>query len=323
MKLYADFYSADVIVASPLGLRRIMGGEGDKKRDTDFLSSIEVVVLQDAHVFLHQNWSHLVDVFALLNALPRSTGDTDFGRVREWDLAGAGKYYRQTLCFTSYMDASINHLMRRSCANLAGGILLRGLYSGTITRVVPSIRQVFQRIHSPSLAAADDARFAYFQDKILPELQAGVATETGAVLSHTLIFIPSYFDYVRLRNALDAKELEFVTCSEYSEDSDVARARGQFFSGASPIMLLTERFHFFRRYKIRGIRHLIFYAPPSNSGFYDEFLNLLEDAIAKNFATSCTVLFTRGDSLALERVVGSERVGRMLSDGAKSTFVFV
>ena len=42
IKLYTEFYTSDIIVASPLGLRRMIGVEGDVKREYDFLSSIEV-----------------------------------------------------------------------------------------------------------------------------------------------------------------------------------------------------------------------------------------------------------------------------------------
>ena len=45
VNLYHNFYTSDLLIASPLGLRRILGGEGDKERDVDFLSSIEMVIL--------------------------------------------------------------------------------------------------------------------------------------------------------------------------------------------------------------------------------------------------------------------------------------
>ena len=71
-----------------------------------------------------------------------------------------------------------------------------------------------------------------------------------------------------------------MTCSEYADDADIARARSEFFTGHAPLLLLTERFHYFRRLRIRGIRHLLFYGPPANAIFYAEMLNLLEEASA-------------------------------------------
>jgi hypothetical protein len=326
VRLYADFYDCDIIVASPLGIRRIIGGEGEneKRRDFDFLSSIEVVALDGgAEVMGLQNWDHVLNIFSVLNKTPIRQRDTDFTRVREWNLAGWAKYYRQTICFSSYLDLDVNFVMRSRCFNTQGSLVVRGTYTGTISRVVPAVKQNFQKILSDSLAAADDARFAYFRDTVLPELQAGVNADTGAVLSHTIIYIPSYFDYVRLRNLLDQKEMEFASCSEYSEDVDVSMARKAFARGEFPILLYTERFHFFRRLRLKGVRHVIFYSPPSVPHFYPEMLNLLEGAGSRGEPISATCLFSSYDALALERVVGTDRASRMIADNTRSTFFFV
>lgn len=59
LKLYTDFYAADILIASPLGLRMIIGSEGEKKYEYDFLSSIEILILDHTDVFLMQNWEHV------------------------------------------------------------------------------------------------------------------------------------------------------------------------------------------------------------------------------------------------------------------------
>jgi len=41
-------------VASPLGLRVIVGAEGEEGRDFDFLASVEILVLDQADIFLMQ-----------------------------------------------------------------------------------------------------------------------------------------------------------------------------------------------------------------------------------------------------------------------------
>ena len=53
---------------------------GDKERDYDFLSSIEILSLFMSDVFLMQNWEHLVHCLEHLNLQPSSPQHTDFSR---------------------------------------------------------------------------------------------------------------------------------------------------------------------------------------------------------------------------------------------------
>lgn len=66
-------------------------------------------------------------------------------------------------------------------------------------------------------------------------------------MSHTLIYVPSYFDYVRLRNHMKKEELNFASISEYSGKAEVSRARNFFRRGDKHFVLFTERFHFYKR----------------------------------------------------------------------------
>ncbi len=95
-------------------------------------------------------------------------------------------------------------------------------------------------------------------------------------------------------------------------------------------MLVTERFHFFRRYQLRGVRQIVFYALPEHPQFYAEFVNMLNDGGAaasesgglSGAAATCVVLFSKFDALQLERVVGSVRAQKMLT-ADKHTHMFV
>lgn len=76
IKLYEQFYSADIIVASPLAVRMLCGHQVNEKAmdlevgvkiDQDFLSSIECVVMDQAEAFQFQNMEHLEEVLKALN----------------------------------------------------------------------------------------------------------------------------------------------------------------------------------------------------------------------------------------------------------------
>lgn len=90
LKCFAEFYQADVILASPLGLR--MSIEKQKKGvdggAADFLSSIEMLVVDQADVMTMQNWEHVQFVLKYLNMLPKEAHDADFARIKPWYLDG-------------------------------------------------------------------------------------------------------------------------------------------------------------------------------------------------------------------------------------------
>eukprot|EP00731_Ephydatia_muelleri_P028176 Em0019g1049a len=276
VKLYSEFYHSDILIASPLGLRMIIGAEGEKKRDYDFLSSLEVIIVDQADVLLMQNWEHVLTVFNHLHLQPKEAHDVDFSRVRHWCLNGyAGKVK---------VDDSV--------------------HSGTICQVVAQLPQVFHRMESQKLLDLPDARFQYFVDKVLP-------AHTGALMAQTLIYVPSYFDFIRLRNYMKKEEINFTHLNEYSKTSDITRARALFVQGRKHFLLYTERLHFFKRFQVRGIKHIIFYSLPQYAEFYSDFLNFMETVGHGN--ATCTAIYSRYDALSLSRIVGSERARRMIA----------
>lgn len=55
-----------------------------------------------------------------------------------------------------------------------------------------------------------------------------------------------------------------------------------FFHTEAHFLLYSERVHFFRRFRIKGIRHIIFYQPPTYPHFYSEMCNLMQVTIVLN-----------------------------------------
>ncbi|KAK7905253.1 hypothetical protein WMY93_017860 [Mugilogobius chulae] len=316
MRLYAPFYSSDIIIASPLGLRTVLGAEGESKRDFDFLSSIEVLVVDQADVFLMQNWEHVLHVMKHMNLQPLDSHGVDFSRVRMWSLNNWAKHYRQTLVFSSIQDPQINNILSKHCTNYRGQVVTKNIpKTGSICQVLVQLPHVFQMFHSDNFMDQDE-RFQVFVDKVLPQYK-------DSVMSHTMIYIPSYFDYVRLRNYMKKAELNFACVCEYSSKSEVSRARHFFQKGEKPFMLFTERFHFYKRYTIKGIQHLIFYELPSYPHFYSEVCNMLaEGGQGEQASWTCTALYSRYDAHKLAAITGAQRAGQMLNSN-KSVHLFV
>ncbi|KAL0969646.1 hypothetical protein UPYG_G00230240 [Umbra pygmaea] len=306
IRLYAPFYSSDIIIASPLGLRTVLGADGEANRDFDFLSSIEMLVVDQADVFLMQNWEHLLHVMKHLNLQPLDAHGVNFSRVRMWNLNNWAKYYRQTLVFSAIQDPQINNLFSKHCFNYRGQIAIKNMpVTGSICQVLVQLPHVFQRINSNSLMD-HDARFQFFVDKVLPQYK-------DSVMSHTLIYIPSYFDYVRLRNYMKKTYSNFSSLCEYSTRSEVSRARHFFQKGDKQFVLFTERFHFYKRYTIQGIQNLIFYGLPTYPHFYSEVCNMLQaGGRGEEASWTCTALYSRYDAQRLTAITGAKRAAQML-----------
>ncbi|XP_068982258.1 U3 small nucleolar RNA-associated protein 25 homolog [Bombus flavifrons] len=310
LKLYSEFYSSDIIISSLLGLRILIGAEGEADRDYDFLASVELLILDQAELFLMQNWDHMIHILNHLHLQPKDSHGTDFSRVRSWCVNGWTKYYRQTLIFSSIHVPEIYGIFNKKCYNYAGKVkIINPISPGSICQVAVQIPQVFHRFDTSSHSQALEYRMEFFTTKILPQYK-------DRIMNHTLIFIPSYFDFVKLRNYFKKEEYSFVQICEYSKDAKVARARDMFFHSDAHFLLYSERFHFFRRIRVKGIRHIIFYAPPIFPQFYVEMCNLMQEANQNPRSGSgsnmtITILYCKYDIMQLSAIVGAERANKM------------
>lgn len=327
IRLFADSFSSDIIVASPVALRRKIGMPGDKEFDADAFSSVEVLVVDQVDVLSMANLDHVQGCLEACNLMPKQTRDTDFSRVRTFNLEGHAAKLRQSIFLSAYVEPQAVALMRRTCHNEAGAVLVRGRYGGTLSRVALQVRQVFQRVSVTTAEASADERFEFFKSKVMPRLMGAHAGVTSGDVAaggqpHTLIFVPTYFDFLRLRRLLRDKDARFAALSAYAEDSSIARARTRLYHGKIAMMLYTERLHFYRRFRLRGVRHIVWYGPPVHADFYAELLNLLSEAADVAQPVSCLLLFSRFDAAPLARIVGNTRATRMLEEDRQPTFLF-
>jgi U3 small nucleolar RNA-associated protein 25 len=335
IKYFSGFYNSDIIICSPLGLFRSIsspGGKNEKKPpDADFLSSIEIAIIDNATALQMQNWQHVGFIFEHLNQLPKESHGCDFSRIRSWYLDGLAKHVRQTIILSSYVTPEINRLVTKYLHNIDGRVKYVPTYRGVITDVSTTlpvqVTQTFVRFESRSALVDGDARFKYFCSSILPQISRDKSSKG------VLVFIPNYADFTRLRNHLtntsDGSSIAFGSVSDYTPIKESARARSYLLSGRNSMLLYTERAHHHFRYSFKGVRKVIFYGLPENPIFWKEVVGMLginRDLLNGTVAGgkgNVRAMFSKWDAMKLERVVGSERVGRLLSEKSGDVFDFV
>jgi U3 small nucleolar RNA-associated protein 25 len=259
---------------------------------------------------------------------PKEAHGCDFSRVRSWYLDNNSKHFRQTIALSPFNTPELNTLFFNQSKNWAGKIRLSPHCPGVLESENPAHRfkQTFSRFEPASFSTDPDERFAYLTTAIIPSLLRHSASSTG-----TLIFIPSSFDFPRVRNYFATNpamsNMSFGTISEENTIQQDARARSHFMTGRHKVLLYTERAHHFRRYKLRGVKKVIMYGLPDNPRFYRELVNgylgrSRSESMLEDGAGVGRVIFSKWDALKLERIVGTDRVGKMMTDRG-DTFEFL
>ncbi|XP_026192909.1 uncharacterized protein LOC34619688 [Cyclospora cayetanensis] len=124
LALYSPLIESDLIVASPLGLRTLTGAKGESNRNFDFLSSLEVVMIDRADIIALQNWQLLKELLEVANLPPQDYTSFDIRRLRPSMAAALGCTDRQLVICSSGRSPRLGALLHAFSSNRRGRIEL-------------------------------------------------------------------------------------------------------------------------------------------------------------------------------------------------------
>lgn len=125
IKLYQPFESSDIIIASPLGLKLTTQNDESvkNKKVYDFLSSIEILLVDFSEVFIYQNLEHLEEILQFMNKPPKNNQNiVNINRIKESVANNSLQYLRQNIVISHFKNLEIELLIRNYCKNVKGGM---------------------------------------------------------------------------------------------------------------------------------------------------------------------------------------------------------
>eukprot|EP00767_Chilomastix_cuspidata_P008591 gnl/Chilomastix_cuspidata/997.p2 GENE.gnl/Chilomastix_cuspidata/997~~gnl/Chilomastix_cuspidata/997.p2 ORF type:complete len:642 (+),score=317.55 gnl/Chilomastix_cuspidata/997:2735-4660(+) len=325
--LFSDRYEADLIVASPLALHLA------RKEGLDFLSSVGTLVVDGAGLLENQNWRHLRQVAAAVGATPAEDHGMDVTRLRRDFQDGNARGLLQTVVLGTHASARVNALLS-SLRNRHGLVRLSRSPASQVARCPAGCRVVAQRIDAacvpPGLTVrairiredqAQQQRVAvrpagrreeYFFGRLIPSLVLPSRTEPARLL----VVVPSVLDLLTLRSLLRCSHLKrsHAALTEDQRPERQQAVRRRMHRRGFDVLLVSERFFFFRRWKIRGVRDVVFYRPPANPELLAPLVgfcgNLQHGAAARG--TAMLLFDPREDFIALVNAVGTEKARELV-----------
>lgn len=303
ISLFQEISKSQLVIASPLALSLF-----DQK---NFMSSIEVLVLDSIDVLVMQHADRLAQVIAELNSTPKTVDQTDWSRLRQYCADKNHKKMRQSIGYGRIITPEIYCMYNQTFVNIRGQLIVRPLKYPMVLKPGENIERSFKKIIinkglSNSNVNSDveligDAIFKTFSEKIFPMIKQW-RSESEEIAKRTIIYFVSSYRFLQARKMLDDDLVNFLELSDESTTRDTSNMKKSFKADSNAVLLLTERHYFTFRPKLQAGR-VIFLQPPSYPLFAEE--------LAGN--CSSTVYFSEFDEFALERVAGSDHFQKILS----------
>ena len=87
---------------------------------------------------------------------------------------------------------------------------------------------------------------------------------------YTVLLVPNYFDYVKLKAYFKSRNAQVAMISEYTEKRECQRQRTAYELKEVPVLMITERALVFQKIRVRFARNVVLYNLPESPDIIDE-----------------------------------------------------
>jgi U3 small nucleolar RNA-associated protein 25 len=216
------------------------------------------------------------ELLKLVNKTPKKLSDlNDISRLKEIYTASdpsleAPKLLRQTIVLSKFRNIDLEYAIEQYCSkNIFGTINLPKIHPNRALEqctLINGLKLTLRRLPNvESLEHVDDSRFGFFTKQLWDKLYEDNP-------GYTVLFVPSYLDFVRLRTYLRNKNAQVAFISEYSEKKDCQRSRHAYETKEKPVLVITERAIIFDKIKLRYARSVVMYGLPESPDTFTDVL---------------------------------------------------
>lgn len=315
--------AVDVIIASPLALSRISASDhkairlatsasieknGQQEDEIpmvmDFLSGIELLIVDRFDALAMQNSENCRDLLNAVNSPAVATISADINRIEEKFFSSeTARAARQTVIISGSITLNSSDLN----LNLRSDpILVESARSGSsLNRALKQkIKQQFFIRVPLSVTLLE-----YFKENFWKEV--------GNEIKHLVIVVANTQDWTPLQEFFTDEGIVDCFLSDIALSDIAGKRRKQikhilraFREGDIRTIVVSERLLWYQRIRITGAKHALFLGCPTTDSIYADILADMVDPLR----CTSTCLFTANDKAAIERVVGTANLNKLISD---------
>eukprot|EP00792_Barthelona_sp_PAP020_P014085 TRINITY_DN9716_c0_g1_i1.p1 TRINITY_DN9716_c0_g1~~TRINITY_DN9716_c0_g1_i1.p1 ORF type:complete len:594 (+),score=179.24 TRINITY_DN9716_c0_g1_i1:59-1840(+) len=309
--LFSNYDNSDMLIASPVKMKQYLD------ENPDILSSIQLVTVDLADFIEMQNWDHLISCFDKLSVRPdRIREGAKILRLRHYFIQENEQLmscFRQNIILSSFQFPKLLSLFKTYCRSHVGQIRTRTL-GNNCTQYLPAGCS----LHLHRLSKVDtvkeslEKRVDYLKDELL--LPLGNTPQIKI-----LLVVSTRVEFLMVKKMLDSIEANYLFLSEYWDRTERQSAWSRFTDLEVQILLISERYYFYHREKLRKFHSIVQVAPLQNPFLQQQLFESLSNS--KSNSPKITILFTKYERLCLDRIIGYKETQALLNSVESDDFL--